>query len=270
MRAFRVAYDGAEFRGFQRQPHGDTVEDVVFDALRDLDVLDGSKPDGYAAAGRTDAGVSAVEQTVAFEAPDWLAPRAFNSELPASVRVWAVADAPEGFHATHEARRREYEYHLYAPRADGGAADDSLASEALDRLSGTHDVHNLTPDREGTERSVEAACERDGDYLVCTFAAGGFPREFVRRAVSLIAAVASGDRDPSFVDRVLSAERLQGPEGTAPAPPEPLLLRRVAYDLDFAVDEGAAASAREIFEERRVSRRTGARVAGRLRDGVSE
>jgi len=77
MRAFRVAYDGEPYRGFQRQPHGDTIEDALFEGLRALGVgfRDGS-PAGYAAAGRTDAGVSARAQTVAFEAPDWLSPRA--------------------------------------------------------------------------------------------------------------------------------------------------------------------------------------------------
>ena len=83
MRAYRLAYDGAGYRGFQRQPHGETVEDALFGALRDLDVafVDGS-PVGYTAAGRTDAGVSARAQTVAFEAPEWLRPRAFDAELP--------------------------------------------------------------------------------------------------------------------------------------------------------------------------------------------
>lgn len=296
MLAYRIAYDGTAYRGFQRQPHGETVENVLFDALDALDVTNGGKPDGYAAAGRTDAGVSAVEQTVGFEAPGWLTPRAFCGELPPDVRAWASADAPDDFHATRDARRRVYEYHLYAPgavsdravsdrAADDRAADDSeativdgrkatvvdddLARAVLDRLSGTHSVHNLTPDEEGRERTIDAACERDGTYLVCEFAAAGFPREFVRRAVGLLVAVATRERDLAFVDRVLSDERLQGPDGTAPAPPEPLLLRRVGYDLTFERDDDAAASAGAVFEETRVRRRTGARVAERLRDGTA-
>lgn len=280
MHAFRIAYDGTAYRGFQRQPHGETVENALFEALDALDVTDGGKPDGYAAAGRTDAGVSAVEQTVGFAAPDWLTPRAFCGELPPEVRAWARADAPDGFRATRDARRREYEYHLYAPAAvfdcaaddrdgDDATVDDDLARAVLDRLSGTHSVHNLTPDEEGRERTVDATCERDGAYLVCEFAAAGFPREFVRRAVGLLVAVATGERDLAFVDRVLSDERLQGPDGTAPASPEPLLLRHVAYDLAFERDDDAAASAGAVFEETRVRRRTGARVAEQLRDGTA-
>ncbi|MFC6766564.1 tRNA pseudouridine(38-40) synthase TruA, partial [Natrinema soli] len=57
LRAFRVAYDGTGYHGFQRQPDVSTVEDAIFDALRALEVLDpdADKPAGYAAAGRTDA-----------------------------------------------------------------------------------------------------------------------------------------------------------------------------------------------------------------------
>jgi hypothetical protein len=57
VRAFRLAYDGSGYRGFQRQPHGETVEDELFAALRELGVaFEGGSPVGYAAAGRTDAG----------------------------------------------------------------------------------------------------------------------------------------------------------------------------------------------------------------------
>lgn len=266
MRAFRVAYDGASYRGFQRQPHGDTVEDAILDACRALDVADeGATPPGYAAAGRTDAGVSAVAQTVAFDAPEWLTPRALNGELPEDVRAYAHADAPDGFHATRDAERRAYEYHLHAPEADDGRAGDALA-----RLSGRHDFHNLTPEETGTERELTATCERDGAFLVCRFAAGGFPREFVRRAVALVASVAAGERDPESVDRALSEASLSGPEGVAPAAPEPLVLVDVEYPaLAFRIDDGAAASAWTVFERRRVERETGARVAGRLRAGAS-
>lgn len=266
MRAFRVAYDGTGYRGFQRQPHGDTVEDALLAACRALDLAksDGP-PTGYAAAGRTDAGVSAIEQTVAFEAPDWCTPRTLNGELPADVRAYAHADAPDRFHATHDAVRRSYEYHLHAPEAD-----DGLARDALDWLAGRHDFHNLTPDETGTTRELATDVERDGAYLVCEFAADGFPREFVRRAVTLVASVAVGDRKPSFLDRLLSAETVSGPAGVPPAAPEPLVLVSVEYPaLSFEVDDEAAATAWTTFERQRVERATGARVAARLRAGAS-
>ncbi len=260
-----MAYDGRPFYGFQRQPDVPTVEDAIFDALRDLGILDADadKPEGYAAAGRTDAGVSAVAQTVAFECPDWCRPRALNGELPAGVRAWAAADAPPEFHATHDAWEREYTYHLYAPDTD-----DSRARDALAALSGRHDFHNLTPDDSGTVRDLSGDLRRDGDFLVVTVRADGFPRELVRRVVSLVRAVGTGDAPVSKIDRVLGPEVVDGREGVPTAPGYPLVLTGVDYALDFAVDDEAAASARAVFVERRVEWATRARVADTIVDDI--
>jgi tRNA pseudouridine38-40 synthase len=265
-RAFRVAYDGRRFYGFQRQPDVPTVSDAVLDACRSLGVCE-DVPEGYAAAGRTDAGVSAVAQTVAFDCPDWCTPRALNAELPADVRAWASADAPDDFHATHDATRRSYTYFLYSPPP----FDDDRARDALDALDGEHDFHNLTTDATGTVRTLDLGAERDGDFLVLSVAADGFPRHLVRRLVALVRAVGSGAAEVAKVDRVLGAEPLDGREGVPSAPPEPLVLSSVSYPaLSFAVDEDATASTDEVFEEKRVDGLVAARVAGAVCDSIGQ
>ena len=305
MRAFRLAYDGRPFYGFQRQPTVPTVEGALFDALVDLSVLspDADKPTGYAAAGRTDAGVSAAAQTVAFECPEWLTPRALNSELPATIRAWASADVPEDFHATHDATRREYVYHLYAPCVtddndgdckdgdtdsiddgdnDGDGTngdttddndtrpldsrrrvDDDRVAAALDALAGRHDFHNLTPDETGTKRDLTTEFERDGDILELTFAAGGFARQLVRRLVAVVDAVGRGQQPLAWIETLL------GPEPVDPRPPvaspEPLVLSRVEYPgVDFARDPEAATSGADAFGERVVDALVGYRVSAAL------
>ena len=138
MHAYRIAYDGRPYHGFQRQPDVPTVEDAMLGALRDLDVLagDADTPPGYAAAGRTDAGVSALAQTVAFEAPDWLSPAAFNSELPESIRAWASADVDAEFRdqctdAFRPTTRRAYRGRpRRRPARDGGRGPDRLGDDA--------------------------------------------------------------------------------------------------------------------------------------------
>lgn len=261
MRAFRVAYDGTGYRGFQRQPHGETVEDTLFDALERLEIpFEDGVPAGYSAAGRTDAGVSARTQTIAIEAPEWLTPRAINSELPADIRAWAQADVRETFHATHDAIERTYRYFLYAPDID-----EERAETAAGRLSGQHDFHNFTPDETGTERDLTVRIRRDGPFLLVDCIAGGFARQLVRRVVSVVESVGLGDRDPAFLDRALREDSLEGSEGIPPAAPEPLVLLDVSYPgIEFEVDDDAAESAREVFEERRRNRLAGARVAGTL------
>lgn len=263
MRAFRLAYDGVPYHGFQRQPDVETIEGELFRTLRTLGVFEGEKPTTYGAAGRTDAGVSALAQTVGFESPEWLTPVAFNSELPEHVRAWAMADTGE-FHARYDARSREYLYYLYAPDLDC-----DRVRETLSQLSGTHDFHNLTPEADTTTRTIsEAYAERDGAFVVITLRADGFLKQLVRRIVSLVSEVAAGDRKSEFVERALSNERLTGPDGVASAPPEPLVLTDVAYDLNFEIDEDAAESAREIFATKRIERETGAKVAGRIESEI--
>lgn len=263
-RAYRVAYDGTQFRGFQRQPDVRTVEGELLSALTALGVVETGTPAGYAAAGRTDAGVSARCQTVAFQAPDWLSPPAFNSELPESVRVWASADVDAGFHATHHAVEREYTYFLHAPEARF-----DRARSACKRLSGEYDFHNLTPDETGTVRDLSLAVDRENATLVLTVSAGGFARQLVRRLVSVVREVATGEAGIERIDRVLAADSLPGPEGVAPAPAYGLVLTDVAYPgLSFQVDTDAAESARGVFTSRASEWATRARVAQRISEGV--
>lgn len=269
MFAYRLAYDGRSFLGFQRQPDVPTVEDSLRSALHELDVLDGHAdlPETYTAAGRTDAGVSALAQTFAVEAPDWLTPAALNGALPATVRAWARAAVPTSFHATHDATTREYVYYLYAP-----GADFERARHAVKRLSGPQDFHNLTPATVGTERELSLTVARRGeDMLVLTASADGFVHELVRRLVSLTEAVATGAADLDRVDRLLAAEPVDGPAGVAPAPPEPLVLSDVTYpEVSFRVDPEAGPAVAEAFRTRAGTERAAAAALARIGDGLTE
>lgn len=268
-RAYRIAYDGQDYHGFQRQPDVPTVEDTLLEALGELGVCGGGgngngnreTPPGYAAASRTDAGVSATAQTVAFDAPAWLSPAALNSKLPEDVHAWAHANVPSAFHATHDAVAREYIYHLHAPETPADRLRDRLEA-----LAGEHDFHNLTPDGTGTVRALTVGLDRSGEFLLCRFRAGGFPRQLVRRAVGL---VTRGLDEPALIDRALSSEVLTGPDGIAPAPAPPLVLTDVVYpSLSWTVDSTAARRARELLEKRQIDRKTDARVAGTLAGGL--
>jgi len=265
MRAYRVAYDGRAYHGFQRQPDVATVEDTLFDALGTLGLDFADVPPGWAAAGRTDAGVSALAQTVAFDAPDWLSPRAFSAHLPEDVHAWASGTVPETFHATHDARCREYTYFLPAPEAD----PERIAAIER-RLAGEHDFHNLAAEDRGTVRDLAIESRREGQFRRIVVRADGFPRQLVRRLVALYDEVAHGAADLAFVDRVLDAEPLPGPQGVGPAPAVGLVLTDVAYDQAFAVDQQAAQWAREALADRRQRDQVRAAVGGELLAGVPE
>lgn len=266
MRAFRLAYDGRSYHGYQRQPDVRTVEGRLFAAIRELGLAEPSAtPPGYTAAGRTDAGASAVAQTVTLECPDWCTPRALNGSLPTSVRAWASVEVPTDFHATHNAVRREYTYLDPAP-----TADLEQARAVARRLAGEHDFHNLTPDEEGTVRELSVHVDRDGEFLVFTVGSDGFPRQLVRRLVWLIDAVATGESSLETVDRVLAAEPIEGADGIPPAPAEGLVLTGVEYPgVDFTVDDHALTDARSTFDSYRSSARREARAMGQVIDGLS-
>jgi tRNA pseudouridine38-40 synthase len=141
----------------------------------------------------------------------------------------------------------------------------------VDRLSGEHDFHNFTSDETGTVRDVSVRVERDGEFLVVTVSAGGFPRGFVRRLVGVLAEVAVEGQSLARIDEVLSDESLQGGRGVPRLPAEPLVLTGVEYpDVTFSVDEEALESARSVFEQRRADALEWLRVAESVLDGLGK
>ncbi|HET7826213.1 MAG TPA: tRNA pseudouridine(38-40) synthase TruA, partial [Anaeromyxobacter sp.] len=96
--ALRIAYDGAAFRGFQRQPGLPTVQEALEDALRPLGLA--GRLD---VAARTDAGVSALDQVVSFWARATHDPEALraavNAATPPPLLCLAAARVPPSFHA---------------------------------------------------------------------------------------------------------------------------------------------------------------------------
>jgi len=111
-----VAYDGTEYAGFQIQSGVRTIQGVLEEALCQL----GWQGAHLLAAGRTDSGVHALGQVVAFDL-DWshppaaLAP-ALNARLPGDVRCRAVTRVANEFHPRYGARRRTYRYRVIESR----------------------------------------------------------------------------------------------------------------------------------------------------------
>ena len=240
--AFRLAYDGRHFYGFQRQSHLPTVEKSLFKSLVNLGLCS-DVPVDYSAAGRTDSGVSAIAQTVSFEAPIWCTPSAINSKLPSSIRVWASTTVPENFNATLDALNRTYVYYL-----DASNLDYELLNSSIQLLSGLHDFHNLTPDKQRTKRNITISATPFENHFIISIESSGFSRELVRRIISLIVEISSKKSPIEKIDRIFSPHPLTGPEGVPPAPAYPLILYDVDYPYEFQCDPKAIDSARDIFE----------------------
>ncbi|HMD88830.1 MAG TPA: tRNA pseudouridine synthase A, partial [Anaerolineaceae bacterium] len=108
-----LAYDGTDFQGFQRQGKARTVQAELEAALRHLNWQGKT----ILAAGRTDTGVHAAGQVVAFEldwnhSPEALG-RALNAGLPADIAVKAVQESGPEFHPRYSADDRTYQYSIF-------------------------------------------------------------------------------------------------------------------------------------------------------------
>ena len=114
MPSFKItlAYDGAEFSGWQAQPGRRTVQGELERAWLEIT----GEAVRFCAAGRTDAGVHAAGQVASVESATTIPPEslvhALNSKLPADAAVQLVERVADGFHATHDAKFKRYRYSI--------------------------------------------------------------------------------------------------------------------------------------------------------------
>jgi tRNA pseudouridine38-40 synthase len=110
-----VAYDGSAYAGFQQQANArHTVLDKVEAALAQI----AQRPVRAHGAGRTDAGVHATGQVIAFDLEAWShsverLQQALNARLPTDIAILRLEVAPPGFHPRFEAHSRSYRYLVY-------------------------------------------------------------------------------------------------------------------------------------------------------------
>ncbi|MHA2232835.1 MAG: tRNA pseudouridine(38-40) synthase TruA, partial [Candidatus Hodarchaeales archaeon] len=140
--AIRVAYFGESYYGFQRQPNLPTVEEKLLNALQQADLVDlGTLRDHhYANAARTDRGVNALEQTIAFNAAQTPNLNQINTYLPNSIFLWAMSEVPQTFHPRNSCYSKTYEYYHY----DRTSSLDLVAMrKSAEMLKGTHNFRNF-------------------------------------------------------------------------------------------------------------------------------
>ena len=223
------------------------MQQVCEEALRKL----GWQGDTLLAAGRTDTGVHASGQVIAFDL-SWEHPLeslrdALNSHLPADVAARSVKEAPDDFHPRYAAKRRQYRYQIYCqpvrnPLLDRYAwqvwsqPDVERLQEAASILCGTHDFAAFgTPPRSkgSTVRTVYEASWQQQEHRVhlvrmdFTVTANAFLYRMVRRMV--FAQVAVGQGRLSLEELQASLENQQECKIQGLAPPQGLCLVNVEY-----------------------------------------
>lgn len=255
MRTLRLtlAYDGTPFVGFQRQAEGRgvSIQGLLEDELAKLE----GAPVTLHGAGRTDAGVHALGQVasavVSFTHDPAAVRRALNVNLPRSLRVLEVEDAPEGFHARFSAKAKTYRYQIANTAVVHpfvtpfvwqvpDPLDVTAMQQAAGLLAGEHDfaafqsagtrivstVRTITVSRLTPERAASGSADLQ-DLLVYEVTGTGFLRHMVRAIAGTLVEVGRGQRSWQSIPELLTGRPRDEAGPTAPA--SGLLLVRVDY-----------------------------------------
>ncbi|MGZ4835615.1 MAG: tRNA pseudouridine(38-40) synthase TruA [Terriglobales bacterium] len=238
-----LAYDGADFAGWQVQPGRTTVQGALASAIGRLsgeNVL----PQG---SGRTDAGVHALAQVASFATgsaiptENWM--KALNDILPASIRVLEVAEAAPEFHARKSARAKTYRYRIYR-----GAVcppflaryvwhypyplEEAAMNAAAGVVVGEHDFTSFAAvdpervERMAAEENVHTTnvrtifssnWTREGEELIYTVRGSGFLHHMVRNLVGTFLLTGKGTLTLEDLQRILDARERTAAGPTAPA-----------------------------------------------------
>ncbi|MBZ0292211.1 MAG: tRNA pseudouridine(38-40) synthase TruA [Anaerolineae bacterium] len=241
-----LAYDGSGYQGFQRQAEGiPSIQGAVEQAIQQVT----QQSVTVIGSGRTDSGVHATGQVIAFDVMwkhselDLL--RAVNAVLPEQIALQDIT-RQEGFHPRFDARARRYAYtvvnalqrqpllrnrtwHIWSK------LDVAAMAAAAAMLNGEHDFGTFGQPPQGTStvrvifHSAWAVYpEVYGQRLVYTVKGNAFLQHMVRRIVGLMVDVGLGSIDVEAFARAFQAADISQ-SGTV-APPQGLVLEAVYYD----------------------------------------
>jgi len=236
-----LAYDGTDFQGFQRQGSKRTVQLELESSLRRL----GWKGRAILSAGRTDAGVHATGQVVAFDL-NWDHPpeelqNALNAHLPDDVAVKHIREAAADFHPRFDATGRTYRYRITCqaerdPLSERfawrvwPAVDGQLLQQAAAMLVGVHDFAAFGRAMKPGETTVREVCSAswrgEGNDFDFEVSAHAFLYHMVRRMVYLQVRVGHGRLSLDELEEGITHAKKLSP---GLAPPNGLRLVLVAY-----------------------------------------
>ncbi|MCL4301706.1 MAG: tRNA pseudouridine(38-40) synthase TruA [Anaerolineae bacterium] len=239
-----IEYDGTDFLGFQIQAQGRTVQGEIEKSLQQV-TRAAIRIDG---AGRTDTGVHATGQVIAFNTT-WRHPlaelhRALNATLPDDIVVSDLKIVDLTFHPRFSALsrsysyavmnqpwvsvlRRRYAYHVRKP------LDVGAMNEASQYLIGSHDFTSFgkPPYGDNTVREVSRAeWFATGSLLTFEITANAFLYRMVRTIVGTLVQVGLGQLAANEIKSILEARDLM--RSAPPAPPHGLCLVRVTYPAE--------------------------------------
>lgn len=238
-----VAYDGTNYCGWQIQPNGITIEEVL---NKKLSKLTGSDI-RVIGASRTDSGVHALGNVAVFDSDTTIPPErlshALNQCLPKDIVVVKSEEVPLNWHPRYCDSVKTYEYHILNAEIPDPTRrltryfvsyklDLDKMKEAAGYLAGEHDFAsfcNVRTNVEDTVRTVYGVdIEKSGDEITIRITGNGFLYNMVRIIVGTLVRVGRGFYTPGQVKDILEAHNRQAAGVTAP--PHGLMLVGIKYN----------------------------------------
>lgn len=239
----KVAYDGTDYCGWQVQPNGITVEEVLNKALCRLT----GEEIRVIGASRTDSGVHALGNIAVFDTespiPGERFAMALNQKLPEDIVVVESEEVSADFHPRYCDCNKTYEYHILNTKVPVPTKrrthyfvsfdlDVEAMRQAAEYLVGEHDFAsfcNIKTDVETTVRTVTSleVC-REGDEIIIRISGNGFLYNMVRIITGTLVRVGRGYYKPEQVKEILDAKKRT--EAGVTAPPQGLYLMEIRYE----------------------------------------
>lgn len=227
-----VSYDGTAYRGWQLQPNGITIEEVL---NRELTALL-KEPISVIGASRTDSGVHARGNIVVFDTENRMPADkicfALNQRLPEDIRVQRSEEVPADWHPRKANCTKTYEYkvlnrkismpleRLYAHFCYFNLDLDKMR-EAAAYLVGEHDFKSFCTVRTQAEETVRTIYSLDitkqEDMITIRISGSGFLYNMVRIIAGTLLEVGMGAYPPEHMEEILDARDRQAAGRTAPA-----------------------------------------------------
>ena len=228
-----VAYDGTDYCGWQVQPNGITVEEVL---NRELGRLTGEDIQ-IIGASRTDSGVHSLMNVAVFDTASSIPPErmayALNKRMPEDIVITKSDEVGADWHPRYQDNvRKTYEYHIYnAPvlnplkRKYSAFVSFPMDVEKMRRgaayLVGEHDFVsfcNVRTNVSDTVRTVEdVTVTEDGADIVIRITGNGFLYNMVRIIAGTLIRVGRGFYEPEKVREILEEKKRTAAGVTAPA-----------------------------------------------------
>lgn len=238
-----VSYDGTNYCGWQVQPNGITVEEVLNKVLRKLM----GEEITIIGASRTDSGVHALGNVAVFDTETTIPPEriayALNQRLPEDIVIIKSEEVPGDFHPRYCKTRKTYEYHIIntqmpipTKRLTNYFVSYNLNLEKMQQaagyLVGTHDFSSFCNIKTGVEDTVRTVYSLDilkaGEEITIRICGNGFLYNMVRIIVGTLVRVGRGFYEPEKVNEILEARDRKTAGVTAP--PQGLMLIEIEYE----------------------------------------